>query len=394
MTMNAQKQAASAAATMVQASTDLADFEMSPGMAEMIADMEAKSGDPGDMNHKQRAAYVSDVCRMLKLNPLTRPAQFIRLSGKWVLYLTRTATDQLAARYNLNRKTIVQPHIADIMGTKLAMCVVEVTLPNGRSETAMATLSIADPPNLLMKVESKAKRRATLSILGLGVLCEDEAEDASDASQGPRGGKERPLFATTPSPTIPAQTAPVNTDAEPSDEATPVELALAAIDACKSVRFLSAAAKVLRAKHHPGDDATPRGTHPLSLAEWTVIADAGKAKRAALTPAETQPEPSADDSRDPLDAPDDAAHADYVRDAEAWRLHIEGKENTHAVAGSFHKHSGAFDRAGVRAARRESAVTVIAMKGNGDLASADAFLTAYPDRPKRKASGAQSGEGA
>lgn len=104
-------------------------------------------------------------------------------------------------------------------------------------------------------------------------------------------------------------------------------------------------------------------------------------------------EPSDDDSRDPLDAPNDAAHADYVRDAEAWRLHLENEPNPHAVAGSYHKRSGAFDRAGVRDARRESAVTVIAMKSNGDLASADAFLTAYPDRARRKASGAQTGEG-
>lgn len=312
MTMNAQKTTASAAATMVQASPALADYEVSEDMAEMLATMEAKGGDPGGMTDAERADYVRDICRMLRLNPLTRPAQFVKLSGKWVLYLTRTATDQLAARYNLNRETIVPPCIVDIAGVKVGMCVVKVTLPNGRSETATATLPITDPAGLYMRLETKAKRRATLSILGLGVLSEDEAEDASDAAQGPRRGNERPLFtAPAHAPQTPAGGSPVavveapspraevvnvaratveeNPDAEPADnaDATPVELALAAIDACKSIRFLNAAAKVLYAKHYPGDAEKPAGTHPLSADAWGVIAAATHARRDALKAALT-----------------------------------------------------------------------------------------------------------
>ena len=44
--------------------------------------------------------------------------------------------------------------------------------PDGRMETAVATVPLVDPVNVLMKAETKSKRRATPSILGLGMLDE------------------------------------------------------------------------------------------------------------------------------------------------------------------------------------------------------------------------------
>jgi hypothetical protein len=52
----------------------------------------------------------------------------------------------------------------------------EASMPDGRVETSVATLPTSDLVNGVMKVESKAKRRATLSILGLGMLDEMELE--------------------------------------------------------------------------------------------------------------------------------------------------------------------------------------------------------------------------
>jgi hypothetical protein len=161
----------------------LEELEVSDEMAQMLARMEAQKSDPRAMTADERAGYVSTLCKALHLNPLTRPAQFINLSGREVLYLTRTATDQLAAMHNLNRKTIDGPRVVDVCGTKVGLCTVEVSLPNGRSETATATLPAADFVNLYMKLETKAKRRGTLSILGLGVLGEDEIETIPDAKR-------------------------------------------------------------------------------------------------------------------------------------------------------------------------------------------------------------------
>ena len=74
------------------------------------------------------------------------------------------------------------------MGTKLVYAVCRVTHPNGRIETATATVPLVDPVNVLMKAETKAKRRATLSILGLGVLDEMELETIPANVQEPGGG--------------------------------------------------------------------------------------------------------------------------------------------------------------------------------------------------------------
>ena len=169
--------------TTTTTKTLLEDIEISDEMAGMLARMEAQKSDPRAMSADERAGYVATLCRALRLNPLTRPAQFINLSGREVLYLTRTATDQLAAMHNLNRRTVDGPRVVDICGTKVGVCTVEVSLPSGRSETATATLPAVDFVNLYMKLETKAKRRGTLSILGLGVLGEDEVETIPGAQR-------------------------------------------------------------------------------------------------------------------------------------------------------------------------------------------------------------------
>jgi len=163
--------------------TALEDIEISADVESAIAQMQASGKDTGSLTAQQRAGYVTALCRALRLNPLTSPVQFIKLNGKEVLYVTRTATDQLAAIHGLNRKTVRGPEIVDIAGTKIAICAVEVTLPNGRSETATATLPVADPAMLYMKLETKAKRRGTLAILGLGLLAEEEAESIPGAER-------------------------------------------------------------------------------------------------------------------------------------------------------------------------------------------------------------------
>ena len=75
--------------------------------------------------------------------------------------------------------------------------VCRATHPNGRVETATATVPLVDPVNVLMKVETKAKRRATLSILGLGVLDEIELETIPANIQEPGAGVDLAPLPTT-----------------------------------------------------------------------------------------------------------------------------------------------------------------------------------------------------
>jgi len=133
-------------------------------------------GDISALSNKDRAVYYARLCESLGLNPAATPFAALKLNGKEILYATRGATDQLAAIHRINREIIDGPRVMDLAGSKLVYAVCKATHPNGRVETAVATVPLADLANVLMKCETKAKRRATLSILGLGMLDETELE--------------------------------------------------------------------------------------------------------------------------------------------------------------------------------------------------------------------------
>jgi len=145
-------------------------------------------GDVSALGPTERANYYKQMCGHLGLNPHAQPFAFLRLNGKEILYATRGATDQLAAIHRLNREIVDGPKVIDLAGTKLVYAVCRATHPNGRVETATATVPLTDPVNVLMKAETKAKRRATLSILGLGLLDEMELETIPANAREPGGG--------------------------------------------------------------------------------------------------------------------------------------------------------------------------------------------------------------
>ena len=156
-----------------------------PRDMERVAESLVTKGDISGLTASECARYYVQACDSLGLNPASQPFAFLRLNGKEVMYATRGATDQLAATHRLNREIIDGPKVVDIAGTKLVYAVCRATHPNGRTETAIATVPLSDPVNVLMKCETKAKRRATLSILGLGLLDECEMDTIPAASQAP-----------------------------------------------------------------------------------------------------------------------------------------------------------------------------------------------------------------
>lgn len=172
-----------------------------------VAESLVTKGDVSALSSADKAKYYIGICESIGLNPSSQPFALLRLNGKEVMYPTRGATDQLAAIHRLNRRIIDGPKIMDLNGTKLAYAMCEATHPNGRVETAIATVPFTDPANVLMKVETKAKRRATLSILGLGMLDESEldtipqgirvdvtpSELATAPEQKPSAGSSEPL---------------------------------------------------------------------------------------------------------------------------------------------------------------------------------------------------------
>lgn len=133
-------------------------------------------GDISQMNPQQQQEFCAGLCRSLGLNPLTRPFEFIRLNGKLQPYAKKDATDQLRKIYHVSIE-ITQQDVSNGICTVTA----KATLPNGRSDSDTGAVSVGNLKgdalcNAIMKTVTKAKRRVTLSICGLGVLDESEIE--------------------------------------------------------------------------------------------------------------------------------------------------------------------------------------------------------------------------
>ena len=173
--------------------------------AEKVVESLVLRGDLSGLGPRERANHYIAVCHGLGLNPASKPLDYLRLNGKEILYPNKGATDQLAAIHKVTREIIDGPKVMDLAGTKLVYALCRATLPGGRFETSVATVPLVDPVNVLMKVETKAKRRATLSILGLGMLDEMELETIPANAQGPGGGVD---LSAARLPAAPAQEPP------------------------------------------------------------------------------------------------------------------------------------------------------------------------------------------
>lgn len=131
-------------------------------------------GDLSQLKPAERAGYYKNVCESLGLNPLTRPFEYLKLNGKEILYARRDCTDQLRQIHKVSVNIVARERIEDIY-----VVTARATLPSGRADESTGAVNISalkgeNLANALMKAETKAKRRVTLSICGLAVL--DEAE--------------------------------------------------------------------------------------------------------------------------------------------------------------------------------------------------------------------------
>lgn len=133
--------------------------------------------DLSKLSDEERVVHVHNVCRSLGLNPLTQPLQYITLSGRLTLYAKRDAADQLRKLHGINIE------IADrTVHDGLLTVHVRATDKTGRRDEDYGVVSIAGlrgeaAANAFLKAVTKAKRRVTLSIAGLGFLDETEVEE-------------------------------------------------------------------------------------------------------------------------------------------------------------------------------------------------------------------------
>jgi hypothetical protein len=158
-------------------------------------------GDLGKLSPEERTRYYGEVCRSVGLNPLTKPFEYITLNGKLTLYARKDATDQLRSLRGVSVTIASREQVGDVY-----VVTARATTPDGRTDESIGAVAISSLKgdalaNALMKAETKAKRRVTLSICGLGMLDETEMETIPGAT----------VASIAPTPALPAPTEPLAT---------------------------------------------------------------------------------------------------------------------------------------------------------------------------------------
>ena len=169
------------------------------------------AGDLTRLEPEDRVRFYQEVCSSVGLNPLTQPFEYITLNGKLTLYAKKSCTDQLRAIHGVtitiaSRETREGVYIVSARATNAA----------NRGDEDIGAVTIANLKgdalcNAMMKAETKAKRRVTLSICGLGMLDETEIETIPGA---------KPAEPMKVELTAPQNMPPATQQAEPRPEVT------------------------------------------------------------------------------------------------------------------------------------------------------------------------------
>jgi hypothetical protein len=144
-------------------------------------------GDLKNLTPEERVSYFNEVCKSIGLNPLTRPLEYMELSGRLILYAKRDAADQLRKMHGVNVEIVSQDYLGGMLSVH-----VRARDKTGRTDEDLGVVNFPDGmrgdirANTVMKAVTKAKRRVTLSICGLGFLDETEVEDIPGAAKKPK----------------------------------------------------------------------------------------------------------------------------------------------------------------------------------------------------------------
>lgn len=139
------------------------------------------NGDLAQLSPNERVFYYNKVCESTGLNPLTRPFEYIKLNGKLTLYARKDCTDQLRVIHGISIRITAREKIDDVY-----IVTASALGKDGRCDESTGAVNVAGLKgeylaNAFMKAETKAKRRVTLSIAGLGLLDENEVESIPNA---------------------------------------------------------------------------------------------------------------------------------------------------------------------------------------------------------------------
>lgn len=143
-------------------------------------------GDLSKLTPQERTQYYMKVCESIGLNPLTKPFEYIALNGKLQLYALKACTEQLRGIHDVSVLDLTETLVNEVF-----IVTAKVKNGAGRTDAAKGAVPIKGLQgealaNAMMKAETKAKRRATLSLCGLGWLDESEVESIPGAKVSPQ----------------------------------------------------------------------------------------------------------------------------------------------------------------------------------------------------------------
>lgn len=136
------------------------------------------NGDLSRLNQTQKLQYYKAYCDRLGLDPLAQPFKLLKLSGKEVLYCDRSGAQQLNKIHKVSHEIKSREYIESV---GVYQVTARASLPDQRFTDSIGAVNVKglsgdNYANAIMKAETKAKRRATLDLLGLGILDETEVE--------------------------------------------------------------------------------------------------------------------------------------------------------------------------------------------------------------------------
>jgi len=152
------------------------------------------NNDLSKLNSNEKLSLYTKTCESLNLNKLTQPFGYIQLNGKLCLYAKKDATEQLRKIHNIS--IIITSRIST---DGIYSVTARAKNKEGREDESLGAVNITglkgdQLANAFMKAETKAKRRVTLSICGLGLLDETEIETIADAKVIPENVVKEPVY--------------------------------------------------------------------------------------------------------------------------------------------------------------------------------------------------------
>lgn len=184
-----------------QAKDGMTQGLMSREATALLLEKVVVGGDLSKLSAEERMRYYAAVCQSVGLNPMTQPFQYLYLQNKMTLYARKEATEQLREIHEVSVTKLERELIDDGQESLYAVTAYGVNKA-GRSDSSLGVVPITglhgeQKANAMMKAETKAKRRLTLSLCGLGLLDESEIDVAPGVGVvAAAEGEQKILFPT------------------------------------------------------------------------------------------------------------------------------------------------------------------------------------------------------